>query len=78
MDMTANMQVRSKNGFDHVRMVTTEESFWIVQDLYNFTEEALRQSGTGRREDLQNWYKADYPERYVLSMQKPCNTLQAA
>lgn len=61
--MRAHAQVRSKNGFDHVRMVTTEESFWIVQDLYNFTEEALGLSGTGRQEDLQAWYEADYPER---------------
>ncbi|KAK9835297.1 hypothetical protein WJX84_011834 [Apatococcus fuscideae] len=56
-------KIRAKNGFHHVRMVTTEESFWIVQDLYNFTEKALQMSGTGRQEDLMNWYKGDYPEK---------------
>ncbi|KAK9827034.1 hypothetical protein WJX74_004321 [Apatococcus lobatus] len=57
-------KIRAKNGFHHVRMVTTEESFWIVQDLYNFTEKALQMSGTGRQEDLMNWYKGDYPENF--------------
>ena len=63
-DPSCHLQVRARNGFERVRVVTTEDSWWIVQDLYSFTEEALRKSGTGRVEDLMNWYNAEYPEKY--------------
>ncbi|KAK9841122.1 hypothetical protein WJX74_000377 [Apatococcus lobatus] len=62
-------EVRARHGFEHIRMVTTKASWWIVRDLYSFTEEALSKSGTGRLEDLMNWFNAEYSEKYTRLFQ---------
>lgn len=45
--------------------------FGTIKDLYDFTEEALKLSGTGRLEDLEKWLSANYSERFRHLFQDP-------
>ena len=58
------VQVRAGHGFQYVRAVMLRSDFETVNVLYDFTEEALKTSGTGRLEDLENWYSGNYDERF--------------
>lgn len=65
------MQVRAGNGFQYIRAVMLRSDFETVNVLYDFTEEALKTSGTGRLEDLENWYSGNYDERFRHLLTNP-------
>lgn len=65
------LQIRASHGFQGVRAVMVPQDFDTIKDLYDFTEEALKLSGTGRLEDLENWLSANYPERFRHLFQDP-------
>lgn len=47
-----------------VELLCLEEDYNILQQLYEFTVEALKVAGTGRIEDLDKWFEETYEPRY--------------
>ncbi|DBA67760.1 TPA: hypothetical protein ACH3X2_000073 [Trebouxia sp. C0005] len=61
--------VRARNGYTSIRAVVLADDYNTIQNLYDFTQEALKLSGTGRVQDLGNWNMGNYAERYLPLIQ---------
>lgn len=62
-------QVRQAQGYQHIRTVCTDEDWEVVQNLYDFTQDAMKLAATGRVEDLAAWTSADYNIKYLKLVQ---------
>lgn len=61
--------MRARNGYTSIRAVVLADDYNTIQNLYDFTQEALKLSGTGRVQDLGNWNMGNYAERYLPLIQ---------
>ena len=65
VEMLSATQVRQAQGYEHIRVVCTKKNWEVVQNLYDFTQDAMKLAATGRVEDLATWTSADYRVEYL-------------
>ena len=67
----ALLQVRGSYAFQEIRAVMQRSDFETIQCLYDFTEQALKMSGTGRLEDLESWLSGTFAEGFKHLFKDP-------